>query len=593
MYEPRTHAELLEYCNYYAKYSGPIHTTIRKLAAYPVTELSFSGKDDQSGEQYARVARAVKLRAHQVGHNQDRYAYGLAVTVARRKFKKHLVCSNCNARKPITEVRYSWRGYQFHLDCQECNTLGVAQPVDVQQLGEGSVRFVRLNPRHIITRKDPYTGDGSYFFKLPDKLRRQIQSGIKSVIQSVPNVYLNAARHKRLILLRPEHVFVSERTSISDDDIVFSDGTAGVPLIAPVLQDLFFIKILMKSQEAVALEHIVPMRVLFPMVTTEANNVYALANLSDWKREVETQVRLWRKDSNRVVITGFPLGYQQVGGSGRSMLLHQELRLYIEGIISGMGVPASFYYGDVHYTAASVNMRALENEFYGVRVEQMGFAEFYVRHVSEATGWPPAKPKYAPFRMADDTARMGFDLNLVGQRVISKKTFSEKYGIDYAQEKETVAKEMEEQSALAANEAESQAKAQTSAQLIQAKGQIAVQGLMQSVGMGQPDPSQQQAPQQGPGQQQAPQQVDPSQQQAPPQMDPSQQVGMLPPPPPPPTREVLQAQAARQARDLSAQLVKMKPARQKTILARIMKLSPSVGRLVSLELSALQGAKKS
>lgn len=489
-YHPRSLDELYAQCAWHAQYSGPVATTMRKLAAYAITKLSFVSQDADDGSRYTDLAERMGMRQVMVGLNLDRYCYGVSYALARRSFVKVLKCSKCGTIKKAKKCRYTWRDFKFHLKCDSCDHYGPATAIDRFGKHENDLKIVRLNPRQVITQRDPYTQERRHFYKIPRALITKVKSGLRTEIEKLPNVYLSAIKHGRMLLLRKDRLFVFERTAISSSDKVFGDGAAGVPLMAPVLQDLFFIRILMKSQEAVAFEHIVPMRVVFPMVTNPGNDIYRLGSLATWQKEITGQVEKWRRDPNRVVVTGFPLGYQQVGGSGRAMLMHQDIRLYMENVISGMGVPSSFYFGDAHYTGASVNMRSLEQEFLGNRIEMKQFAQFFADQVCSITSWQPATPKFAPFRMADDVQRSAFEFQLVGARVVSRQTFCEKNGYNYDEELERIKAEMEEVGELNMIEAEANAQAQAKAQTIMAKAQMQMQ---QAAG-----PEQQAGPPQGP-----------------------------------------------------------------------------------------------
>ena len=95
------------------------------------------------------------------------------------------------------------------------------------------------------------------------------------------------------------------------------------------------------------------MRVMFPQISADGNNPYAHINLKDWQREVQLQIKKWKQDNSHIPVMPMPVGYQLIGGQGRSLLLHQEIRVYSDQIIAGMGVPTGFFYGEAQYSGAS------------------------------------------------------------------------------------------------------------------------------------------------------------------------------------------------------------------------------------------------
>ena len=99
------------------------------------------------------------------------------------------------------------------------------------------------------------------------------------------------------------------------------------------------------TKNSIAIEHIVPLRVLFPQTATGTSDVYSTINLQDWKTKVEQEILRWRLDNNYIPILPLPIGQQTLGGEGRALMLSQEYRVWAEHIVAGMGVPSEFVFG--------------------------------------------------------------------------------------------------------------------------------------------------------------------------------------------------------------------------------------------------------
>ena len=95
-----------------------------------------------------------------------------------------------------------------------------------------------------------------------------------------------------------------------------------MPLIMPVLKDTFYLQILRKAREALAQEHIVPMRVLFPQQETVARRIHIRRSLDSWKSRIEGEVAKWKYDPNYISDSSLPIGSQTIGRDSRAML-HQ------------------------------------------------------------------------------------------------------------------------------------------------------------------------------------------------------------------------------------------------------------------------------
>jgi len=536
------------------------------------------------------------MRQFLIETNLDRYTYGNSFTSVSFPFKKILVCKNCGADYEARSSGYKWKGFRFHLDCKSCGTHGPANVKDEPIRSADKIKLIRWNPKSITIRNNEVTGKKLYYYTMPQHLRNDILLGKPEVIEVIPQAFIEAVRKKKAILLESDKIFHSKRPSISRDP---ADNGWGAPLILPVLKDIFFLQILRKAQEAVALEHIVPMRVMFPQITADGNNPYAQINLKDWQNEVEGQIKKWRIDNNHIPVMPVPVGYQMIGGQGRSLLLHQEIRIYNDQIIAGMGVPTGFFYGEAQYSGASVNLRALENEFLGNRQDMLRLVCFIRDHVSSFLDLPKIPLRFKPFKMADDIQRASFDLNLTNAGMISRRTFLESRDFNFDNEQDLISSEAKKFAKQQRENMVSQAESQGESMLIQTRYQIQSQMLQQEAQaqMGPPPGQEQQGQQQG--QQQQQQQQAPAeqqqQQQAPEQGQaaPEQQAQQPEQAPGVEQSPITQASSGNmvdlfsQAKRLTSELKKMDEVDRYRALARLRASNPEIYMLVN---NALSGA---
>ena len=504
-YMPSTIAETFRWCEYYQLTHSVVSTVTSRLAAYPVTDLIIEDENEGVAMKWRDFySRIIKYRTTLVESNLNRYTYGIVLHTLALPFVKMLHCRSCRnvmkAKDAGDKKVMRWRGVQFYLQCPKCGHDGPATVVDDHIKSPEKIRLVRWSPHVIDIDVNEITGKTRYYYKMPSRLKNQIMLGKPDIIYSVPQVFLDAVKNDKAVLIDPDKIFHAVRPGITRST---KDSGYGQPLILPVLKDLYLLQILKKSQEAVALEHIVPMRVLYPQVTTDGNNIYAMGSLPGWQKEVATQVNMWKKDHNYMPVMPFPVGYQLIGGQGRSMLLHQEMRVYTDQIVAGMGVPTSFYYGEAAYSGASVNLKSMENEFMGNRIDMQRLIIFIRDQVAAFLGWPKSSMRQKPFKMADDIQRATHEMNMAGAGYISKRTVVENRDFDYSKEQRFIKEETAAASAASVASAVFQGKAQAVMMIEQTKGQIQAQELQQAAApppppeQGQPGAEGQQPQEQG------------------------------------------------------------------------------------------------
>jgi len=348
-----------------------------------------------------------------------------------------------------------------------------------------------------------------YRIKLTRSLRNRITLGDPRTIERILQAFITATKHNRRVVLDDRMVFHSKRPSPSRQD---EDNVYGIPLLMPVLSDLFLCRVLKKAQEMVAMEHVVPLRMLFPQVRVSADNVYGNVNLRDFQKSVTNQVSQWKRDSNHIAVMASPVGYQQIGGQGRALMMFQELRAIYEQIISGMGVPVSFFYGEAQFSGASVNMKGLENEYMSNRMDMTNHVNFIFDQIYPLLNIPRfGNIGLTPFKMADDMQRMAFDFQLNQAGKISDQSLLSRTGHDYADEVSKMMEERGQSASTMIEQAKAQAEAQGRATLVSMRYQRKAQEEQANMG-GMPG---QEAP--PPGEGEPPPEGEQPQEQAPPE----------------------------------------------------------------------------
>jgi hypothetical protein len=255
--------------------------------------------------------------------------------------------------------------------------------------------------------------------------------GKKERIEDLPDVFIRSVQKSKKLLLSPENLFHFKRPTLAQKSMGW-----GTPLIMPVLKDLHYLGILRRSQEAVAQEHIVPLRIVFPQAGTVTSDPYSMLNLQEWKTEVTKQLSQWKLDPNRIPVMPMPIGVQTIGGNGRALILHQEYRVWMEHIIAGMGVPPEFVFGGIQYSGTNLTMFQLQNKFLGYIDDQRDLVfGFIFAKIAAFMGYPDIDGDFRPFKMADDLQRTMLYLQLVQGQKLSERTLLEDLGFDPAVER--------------------------------------------------------------------------------------------------------------------------------------------------------------
>lgn len=477
---PSTFEQLFKWCRYYFLTNPLVNAVTYKMAEYPITPIIFEIEDVQTRHKWENISENVlKLRAFQVEVGLDYFCYGNAFITVHFPFIKKLVCTNCKWEENIDRASYKYRNLEYHLACSKCQTTGPAKVYDHYVKNLKGIKLIRWNPEYIRPEHNELTGRTDYFFTLPPTVRNDILIGKKHIIESVPHIYIQAMKESKTIKFNEETVFHLKRPTIAQKDMGW-----GMPLILPVLKDTYYLQILRKAQEAIAQQHIVPLRILFPNTSSASADPYSTTDLGMWRKRIEAEISKWRSDANYIPILPLPVGHETIGGEGRALMLHQEMRAWSEQIVAGMHVPIEFVFGGMQYSGSNVSMRMLENQFLGYRLNQHVLVnDFILGRIADYMGWPRPKTRFKRFKMADDLQRSALVFQLNQAMKISDTTLLDDLDYDVVQEekfkKVEIGKQMENQRKMQL----AAAMLQGEVQAIQARFQILAQRLMQEMGM--------------------------------------------------------------------------------------------------------------
>lgn len=474
-YLPPSMKALLRWCRYYYLVNPLINVVIHKMSEYPVTEIVIDEKDAGVRLKWETLlGQHLRYRAFQIECGLDYHTYGIVAVTIHFPFTKYLICKHCKHKHKANKVHYKWRNLEYIIACDKCGGEGPAAVLDFYERDVRRIRLMRWNPEYI--NVDPGFGgaDPVYTFELPLQLKNDLILGKKSVLDTVPDIFVEALRRNKYIRFTEDNVFVMRRPIISQ-----KDNGWGMPLILPVLKDTFYLQVLRKAQEQIAQEHIVPLRVLFPQAGSNTSDPYTTIDLNAWKSRIEGEIAKWKYDQNYIPILPLPIGNETIGGDGKALGLYQEMDVWSKQIVAGMGVPQEFVYGGLTYSGSNVSMRMLENMFIGYRQDHENMLNnFVIRRIANFMQWPVVRAHMKRFKMADDLQRDSFLFQLNQAQMLSKQTLLQECDMDPGVEEERMQTELDKQLELMRKQQLAQAGIQGEVMLVQARYNAKSQKMM-------------------------------------------------------------------------------------------------------------------
>jgi hypothetical protein len=472
-YLPVTIKQLFRWCRYYFLTNPLINATVFKLSEYPITDIIIEHKDAPVRRRWEEYFQDhLRYRPFQIECGLDYHTYGNAMLSLGFPFKKYLKCQTCGFSERADKIRQLWTftNLTFRLTCPQCRTTGEAEPYDFYYHDASGIRLIRWNCEHVEITYNDVTGESTYFYTIPAVVRNDLVIGKKDVVESVPQVFVQALRQNKGVVFSKDNFFHMKRPTLAQQDRGW-----GIPIVLPVLKDTFYLQLMKKAQEAILLEHIVPLRVIFPQAGSGSSDPYTTINLTDWREHVAAEIGRWRHDNNYIPIMPIPLGNQTIGGDGRALLLTQEIQAWSEHIMSGLGVPREFLLGGMSYAGTNVSMRMLENQFIGFILRHKQMANWIMKQVAHFMQWPEVKITFKPFKMADDIQRKAYLFQLNQAQKISDHTLLADADLDQEREDQIMLSETSQRYEATKKQQLAMAEIQGEAQVVMAKAQAKAQ----------------------------------------------------------------------------------------------------------------------
>lgn len=464
-YLPVTVKQLFRWCHIYYQQNGLVNNVLNRMSQYPVTRINFATPDATSKQLAETLFRdRLNLKAFTIAHNLDVFVYGNGYVSVYFPINKILRCPRCSNLSAAESTPYKFEDFKFKITkCTKCQGQGTASVVDMPLQSKDRIRLVRWDPSDIDVFYNEVTGESSYVLSIPANTAMMIRRGNPLFLNSMPQVFIDAVQTGSKILLDQNNLHHSKRENVAGKDMGY-----GQPLVMPALKDLYLQQVLKKAQEAIAHEHVVPLRIIHPASSGDVSPVQAVDMVS-WQNTMRMELQRWKQDPNYTPIVPQPVGFQFMGGQGKSLLLTNELKQNAENIVTSMNVPIEFAFGGLSYSGSSVTLRMLENQFARIKDADERMMNFVISTVCRFLGVIPFSAALTPTRAADDIQRKQILSNLATAGKISDETLLSEFDIDPTDEKKRIAREAADKAGAEKTQFINNAKNQGEASLISAE----------------------------------------------------------------------------------------------------------------------------
>lgn len=515
---PRSIYDVLKWCEYLWLTNGTYRMAVQRVVRYFLTSIELTDASEEEKEKYDKFLNDdLKVMEVLALSGDNLMAYGNDFISFRVPIRRYLSCKKCFIEIPITRVDYEFKDKKFIATCPnpKCRCKGEMSRIDRRSQDKDKIKIIHWSPHEIKLLYDPVNNETVYLWEIPAWYVNEIKKGNKFYLENTPweivECIFDDKAEKKLFKFNEDYIYHLREECISG---VRHFGW-GIPRVMGNFKQAWYIQVLKRYNEAIALDYIIPFRVITPALTSGQVDPLTSTNMGSFNARVMNMFRQHRKDPTSLHALPFPIDMKLLGADGKALAPSDLLDKGIAEFLNAQGVPAEMFQGTLQLQAMPVALRLFERTWVHLVGSMNGLLNWMFKRISELQNWENLRGRLQPVTLADDMEKKQIQLQLAAGSKISNATALAPFGINAKAE---VKRKLEEMAYEQEQQMEFQERTQHKQEL---------QSTVAAGSTGQPGaPGQPPAPQQGQPQGGMPPQGggDPNAPQQPMQSSPSQQM---------------------------------------------------------------------
>ena len=303
-------------------------------------------------------------------------------------------------------------------------------------MDRGRVKIIRWNPKQVRFRYHPVSGRYTYYWQMPDEFLQKIREGKHFFLRDTPWSMIKCIKKRTsqgvLYQFKDDMIYHHREGTLAGVRIV----GWGIPPILPNFKLAYYIQVLRRYDEAIALDYIIPFRILYPETPPASQNSDAVMNagLGKIRMQLQALTKKRREDPTTIQVAPFQIGYQMLGGEAKGLAPKESIEFALKEMLNALGYPAELYQGTLSIQAAPVALRLFENTWSGMIDGNNDILNWLLGKLCRYFQWGEVSGKFQSVTLADDLERKSLALQAAAGGDISKETAFRPFGIDYQAE---------------------------------------------------------------------------------------------------------------------------------------------------------------
>lgn len=441
---PRNFNDIIRWSRFVLTQSPTITEVVRKLSSYPITDFIIETPNEGHKKKYQEIIASIKLKHFLMEVGFDHYTLGNVYISIYFPIKRTLRCTKCNTEYDYASSRHfiKFKNFNFEGECIKCGNTGLFTREDRKSLNVEDLNIIRWPVENVSVHRNPITGRTEYYLTIPNYVKKGILTGDPVYITDTPWSMIEAVKDGKDYKFDNKNFFHLKNLSFGE----FLNGYGLPPLIS--LYSLVYYQVLLRrANEAIATEHLTPLRIISPRQGSGAADPALGLNMGTFARNMEENIKKFKKDPNHIAISPVPAEISNVGGEGRALLITQELQFVEETMLMGLGCPRELMAGTANWTSSTVGLRLLENTLERYTSQMKELLTWISQKLNAYFSFSEIKLDLIPFRLIDDDLTRQQLGEMWKAGVVSPETYLKAFNLDMKEELDKTKRNAAEQAA--------------------------------------------------------------------------------------------------------------------------------------------------
>lgn len=485
---PDTMRNALHWCEYIFSLFGTYRMAMERILSYFLTDVEVGGdkvSDDEKDKWEEFLTDTLDVLTLLQSLLRDRLCYGNAFASVIVPFKRFLKPADSGDLWPLKEVmrnaafKFEWSNFQFMATNPRTGKRGAWKVVDKPDDEENRLRVKRWSPHEIELLHDPYTDDVSYLWRIPEDYKKLVRDGNLFHLERASEQVLKAIQHNQTFRFHPDVMFHMKEPTLAG----IRNRGWGIPRIITNFRQIYYVQVLRRFNEAIALDYVIPFRLITPQ-SRQGSGAGGLPmmdplmafNGGDFRNQVLRMVRNRRRDPAAWNVLPFPVEYKALGGDATQLAPRELLDQGMETLLNDSGTPVELYKGSLQLQAAPVALRLFEATWHHLVHDTNAFLRWLVKQISQVMSWETVDASLKRVTVADDMQKQMAALQLMMGQQLSGRSGLAAIGYDWDSEQRRIAEESRKQQELQARIQEEMEQAGFAQQIAKGQGAAGAPG---------------------------------------------------------------------------------------------------------------------